>query len=617
MVISSFTVKEYKGNRSIRESLRLLSFLPKRRIRALRWLAMLSLIPGFLDFASIAVVGRLTGTLVGGSLSNLLPGVRVFGGSQLEQSLWLIGMFVGLVWLQSLTRILLRIVQERTASQIWLDLSRRIFSGIISQPYEYHLSANLANLSSDLLGSLDCLLKEIVTPVMRALSSLVSIVILTIGIIYIGRETALGLLVVMVAGYVIITALMTPRLRFASEQKLRTRDRYTQAFFESFKSIKDVKLVGAEDFFVRNFSESTLNFKIADTQLQVLPEVPRILIEPLGISAIFVLGVLPKLLSGDQQQVFDILPFLSVLSIGALRLTKPLQDLFTAIARLRGGLPELSVINDLLTLRDGSTLGGILNPSPRGLFPVRTISLKDASYRYPESNRWVLQDINLSIPVGSRVAFVGPTGSGKSTAAHLLLGLLSPQKGLLQLDGVPVEAPELSAWHSSCSQVPQTIQLYNGPVYSNVAFGEDEDMIDFNRVWDALEAAQVDGFVSELPYGLHTQIGENGINLSGGQRQRIALARAFYRQSKFLVLDEATSALDNQTESDVIQSLEIVGRRCTTLVIAHRLTTIQRCDRIYEFSDGQIVHSGDYSSLQNVSESFRRLVNLQQLNSDL
>ena len=605
-----------RGSQSIRESTRLLSFLPRRRIQALRWLALLSFIPGFLDFASIAVVGRLTGALVGGNLSNLLPGIRVFGGSQLEQSLWLIGMFVALIWLQSLMRIVLRVAQERMASQIWLDLSQRIFSGIIHQPYEYHLTSNLASLSSDLLGSLDCLLKEIVTPVLRALSSLVSIIILTVGIIYIGRETAIGLLLVMVSGYVLTTALMTPRLRFASEQKLRTRNRYTQAFFESFRSIRDVKLVGAENFFSKNFRDSTLEFKIADTQLQVLPEVPRMLIEALGVSAIFVLGVLPKLLSGDQQQVLEILPFLATLSIGALRLTKPLQDLFTAIARLRGGLPELRVINDLLALQAHSPTVQQLERSSQSLFPSRTISLKDASYRYPESNRWVLQDINLSIPVGSRVAFVGPTGSGKSTAAHLLLGLLPSLKGSLRLDGVAVDESEVHSWHSCCSQVPQNIQLYNGSVYANVAFGEDEKTINFDRVWDALEAAQVNEFVADLPYGIHTPIGENGVKLSGGQRQRIALARAFYRQSKFLVLDEATSALDNQTESDVIQSLEIVGRRCTTLVIAHRLTTIQRCDRIYEFKEGQIVHSGDYNSLQKVSESFRRLVELQQLNSE-
>ena len=606
----------HKGSQSIREARRLLGFLPQRRIHAFRLLGLLSMIPGFLDFASIAVVGRLTGTLVGGNLSNFLPGIHVFGGSQLEQSLWLTALFVGLIWFQSLMRIVLRLAQERIASRVWLDLSQRIFCGIIYQPYEYHLSSSLASLSSDLLGSLDCLLKEVITPAIRALSSIVSILIITVGIIYIGRENAIWLLLVMLSGYILAAALMTPRLRFASEQKLRTRDRFVQVFFESFRSIRDVKLVNAEDFFSRNFCESTLEYKIADTQLQVLPEVPRMLVEALGISAIFILGVLPKILSGNQQAVFEILPFLAVLSMGALRLSKPLQDLFSAIARLRGGLPELTAINKLLELQDQTLSNEHSNQSPKSLFPVRTISLKNASYRYPESDRWVLRDINLSIPVGSRIAFIGPTGSGKSTAAHLLLGLLSPQRGSLKIDGVSVEEAEIKSWHSCCSLVPQNIQLYNGSVYTNVAFGEEENAINYDRVWDALEAAQINDFIADLPYGIHTQIGENGINLSGGQRQRIALARAFYRQSTFLVLDEATSALDNQTESDVIQSLEIVGRRCTTLVIAHRLTTIRICDRIYEFNDGKIVHSGDYASLQKSSESFRRLVELQQIGVD-
>ena len=255
-----------------------------------------------------------------------------------------------------------------------------------------------------------------------------------------------------------------------------------------------------------------------------------------------------------------------------------------------------------------------LKLSPNGLFPVRSISLLNVFYRYPESNRWILEDISLTVPIGSRVAFVGPTGSGKSTAAHLLLGLFSPQKGSLGLDGVPVDDVEIHSWHSCCSQVPQSIHLLNTSVYENVAFGVDEQSIDFGRVWDALKAAQIDALVADLPYGIHTLIGENGIKLSGGQRQRIALARAFYRRSKFLVLDEATSALDNQTESEVIQSLEIIGRRCTTLIIAHRLSTIQRCDRIYEFSNGKIIHSGDYVSLKKESSSFRRLIELQQLN---
>ncbi|WP_255444484.1 ABC transporter ATP-binding protein [Synechococcus sp. MVIR-18-1] len=599
------------GSRSIKESLRLLSFLPRHRLKSMRWLVLLSLVPGFLDFASIAVVGRLTGALIGGSLSNILPGIRVFGGGQLQQSLWLVALFIFLTWLQSAIRIVLRIVQERTASGIWLDLSDQIFAGIIRQPYEYHLSTNLSKVSSDLLGNLECLLKEIVTPILRGVSNLVSIVILTIGIVYIGKSIALGLLTTMIASYIIMSVVMTPALRIASAQKVRTRELYTQTFFEVFKSIKDVKLVGVEDYFSRRFRESTLEFKQADTLSLVLPELPRMLIEPLGITAIFALGVLPRILSGDRQQILEILPFLAALSIGALRLAKPLQDFFTAVSKLRGGLPELSIINELLILNNAKDVNKFNISSPDGIFPLRTISLNSASYHYPNSKKLVLDNINISVPVGSRVAFVGPTGGGKSTAAYLLLALLNPQKGSLKLDGIDVDLTDVKSWHNCCSQVPQNIQLLDKSVMQNIAFGIEEEVINVERVWDSLESAQLAEFVSELPFGLHSLLGENGINLSGGQRQRIALARAFYRDSKFLVLDEATSALDNKTESDVIQSLEIVGRRCTTVVIAHRLSTIQRCDRIYEFDNGKIVCSGNYQELQQRSESFRNLVRLQ------
>ncbi len=604
-----FNVVGIGGSQSIKQLMQMLGYLPKRRIKAMRGLFWISLLPGILDFASIAVVGRLSGALIGGRLTDILPGIRFFGGGQLEQSLWLAVIFIVFIWLQSVVKIALRFSQEKIASDIWLDLSAIIFSGIIQQTYEYHLSNNLARLSSDLLGNLECLLREIVTPILRGISNLVTIVILTIGIIYIGGLAAVGLLFVMLVGYILLTVLMTPALRIASSQKVRTRDIFTQTFFEAFKSINDIKLAGVENYFSKRFKDATLTFKQADAQSIVLPEVPRMIIEPLGITTIFAVGVIPQLLSEDRSQILEILPFLAVLSIGSLRLAKPLQDLFTAIAKLRGGLPELSLINGLLDLKVEQLPSSSVAVTPQGIYPKRTISLQKVSYRYPSSDHWTLKDINLCIPVGSRVAFVGLTGSGKSTAACLLLGLLKPQKGSLSLDGVDVSSqPEIQAWHSCCSQVPQNFQLLDNSVLANVAFGIEDEQIDLKRVWDCLKSAQLDEFVSDLPYSLFTQVGENGISLSGGQRQRIVLARAFYRQSKFLILDEATSALDNKTESDVIQSLDLIARRCTTVVIAHRLTTIKKCDRVYEFSKGKIIASGSFDDLRDKSVSFKNLI---------
>ena len=239
--------------------------------------------------------------------------------------------------------------------------------------------------------------------------------------------------------------------------------------------------------------------------------------------------------------------------------------------------------------------------------PRQFIQLRDVSFSYSGSEESVLSNVDLTIPVGSRIALVGRTGSGKTTLAHLLLGLFRPSSGDLTLDGLPLNEEELPAWQGNCALVPQDIRLLDASIRDNVAFGCDPEEIEDDQVWAALEAAQFDDVVSAMPYGLFTMIGENGIKLSGGQRQRLSLARAFYRDAKVLVLDEATSALDNKTEHDVMQALDLVGRRCTTIVIAHRLSTVRKCDRIYEIEDGRIKASGDFDTLCRLSDSFREM----------
>ena len=306
----------------------------------------------------------------------------------------------------------------------------------------------------------------------------------------------------------------------------------------------------------------------------LLPIIPCQLIEPLGITLIFVIAAVPALIQGDPRQVLGILPFLSALAIAAQRLTSHLQQLFHSLTELR-----------------------------------------DVWYCCPNSEEWVLKGVHLTIPMGSRIALVGNTGSGKSTVAHPLLGLLKPELGQLEFDGSLLSREELPAWQFSCAQVPQIIQLLDASVRDNVAFGIDEQQIDDDLVWEALESAQLGEYVSELPYGLLTPVGENGHQLSGDQRQRLARARAFYRHASFLVLDEATSALDNRTESEVINALEVVGRRCTMVMIAHRLSTISRCDRIYEFDKGEVKAFGTFAELQERSCSFRELAQLERLSS--
>ncbi|MCB4407029.1 ABC transporter ATP-binding protein [Synechococcus sp. MU1642] len=595
----------------------LINYIDSNVLFRLWFLLPVSILSGFLDFAAVAVIGRLTGSLVGSDLANILPGIKVFGASIYEQSLWLIAIFIIVNWLQSVVRLTLRLMQENLAGELWLDLSGRIYNQILAQPYESHLSGNVTSLASDLLSNLEALLRDILTPSLRAASCLISIVMLVTGILYVGGGASFVLIVSMLLMYVALSYLITPTLRVASKLKIIARERYTKSFFESLGSIADLKLGLNEQYFISQYIDATQTYKKSVVNAIVFPEIPRLFIEPLGISAIFLVGVLPQVLSGQQERIIEVLPFLSVLAVGALRLAKPLQDLFASVSILRGGLPEINNIISLVDKTNTFRQFDIRKDTvcAESIFPLRSIRLVDVHYTYPGSSKPVLNGINIDIPVGSRIAFVGPSGSGKTTAANILLSLLRPQKGTLSLDGIPLLDNEIPAWYKCCAKVPQSIQLLSASVVANVAFGEMVQQIDEDKVWEALRAAQLDEIVSEMPYGIYSPIGDNGIGLSGGQRQRLALARSFYRQAKVLVLDEATSALDNQTESEVIQSLEIIGRRCTTLVIAHRLSTIIKCDRIYEFSDGKIIASGNFDQLRELSPTFRNMIELQSFNA--
>ena len=242
---------------------------------------------------------------------------------------------------------------------------------------------------------------------------------------------------------------------------------------------------------------------------------------------------------------------------------------------MRASIPDLEEILKLIELPSSRiTKSSKSVPTKKGIEPRNNIKLEKLSYKYPNSDEYTLKDINLTIPIGSRIAFIGETGSGKTTTANQLLCLLRPTDGKLLLDGIELNDTEVPAWQDCCSYVPQSITLLNSNIIENIAYGLDKELIDKTRVWDALKAAQLAELVSEMPKGLNTPVGDNGIRLSGGQRQRLAIARAFYRQSKLLVLDEATSALDNRTEADVMDAIEIIGRRCTIVTIAHRLSTI-------------------------------------------
>ena len=590
--------------------IKIFSFLPRSRRKEFYSLIPLALFAGVTEIFVLAIISRLFNFLSDQPRYPLPYLSNFFDIEPKYKILILISSFVFFSWFSSFIKLYVRAKQLKLKVTIWRDLSELAHKNILSQEYEFFIENKNTDLSASILVSLNRVAENIVLPILKTVSGIFLIILISIATLLIAKISALILIIGLLLGFLSISLYIIPLIRYATKKRLEVELASNNIINESLSSIIDVKLTNSEKFFKQHFHKIAENSVKSIWRGETLPEIPRALIEPFGITLIFIIGVFPSLFNSDISEIAKVIPFLATIAAACLKLTPPLQDTFKGYNAIRGGLPDLEVTYKLINvLNNKNALNNSksIDSKDYSSYPKRSIKLNKISYQYPSSKIKAINNLSLEINVGSKISFVGETGSGKTTTVNLLLQLLKPTKGNLLLDDLPLKQNEIRGWQNNCAYVQQSFYLTNSTILENIAFAIDREKINIHEVWKAIESAKLKEYVESLPNALDTNIGDSGIKLSGGQRQRIAIARAFYRKSKLLILDEATSSLDNKTESEVMNSIDLKNNNCTLIVIAHRLSTVINSDKIYEFARGKIINSGNFEELCKKSKSFKDL----------
>jgi ATP-binding cassette, subfamily B, bacterial PglK len=534
-------------------------------------------------------------------LKKLFQAFNILGVQTNLQFIFALGALVFVVLITSLTfKALTAYAQMRFILMREYSISKRLMQGYLHQHYSWFLGRNSADLGKSILSEVS----QVVGSGMRPFLDLIAQVMVATAIIIllIIFDPKLALIVGFMLGgaYGLFFTIVRRYLNRIGKERLKSNFLRFKSINEAFGASKEIKVGGFEKTYVQKFSTAAKNTAQTQASAGLVNLLPRYFLEALAFGGILLI-LLYKMYQTNNFS--NSLPIISLYVYAGYRLMPAVQQIYLSFAKLAFIGPSLDNLNE-----DIKNLKLFNKNQDQGILSLnKTITLKNIYYNYPNASRTALKDINLSIPVKSTVGLIGVTGSGKTTIVDIILGLLEAQKGTLEIDGQVITEKNSRSWQRSIGYVPQHIYLADETVAANIAFGVEPKNINKELVEKASKIANLHEFViEELPKQYETTIGERGVRLSGGQRQRIGIARALYHNPKVLVLDEATSALDNQTEKAVMDAINNLNKDITTILIAHRLNTVKKCDKIFLLEKGQLKNEGTFEELIKVNENFRK-----------
>lgn len=581
-------------------------FTPKERSQSYLLLVLI-LLMALIDVLGIASIMPFIAVLANPQLVEtntllkfLFNKSSSLGVKSIEDFLFGFGLLVMILLVMSLAfKSFTTYMQLRFSLLREYSLGTRLVKGYLSQDYAWFLNKNTSILGKTILSEVGLVVGGFLMPLLNLIAQTAVTFLIFILLVVVDPVLAVSITLVLGSIYGIIFKITSKFLkRIGLESTLANEKRFT-AISEGFGGIKEVKVGGLEDVYASRFARPAEIYAKHQSTSQIVAQLPRFMLEAIAFGGMIAIILI---LMNRGEGIESTLPIIALYAFAGYRLMPALQQIYGSISQIRFAESALISLHDELSVLKLQSQSSIV------CGPIafkEMIEIKNIKFSYPVASSATLDQFSMKIPFGKTIGIVGSTGSGKTTAIDLIMGLLEPQNGSVIVDGQKIDSNNRQSWQKIIGYVPQNFYLIDDDITANIAFGVDPRNIDNDLVVNSAIAANIHEFIiKDLPHGYDTKIGERGVRLSGGQRQRIALARALYRRPQLLILDEATSALDNLTERAVMNAVYELNKRITVIIIAHRLGTVSSCDQIYLIDSGMIKAEGTFNELVSSEKNF-------------